>query len=150
MRVPYIRITNEGLDLIKSFEGLRLQAYKPKGEKPTKYLTIGYGHLGASEGDIITEVEAHTILLQDIEKVCRFLDSTLTREIDDNLYSALVSLVFNIGSGRFSKSSVLEAVNNGSPLYEVANAFMHYVYSGRNVLPGLKARRQAEVKLFLK
>ena len=61
MQVPYIRITKEGLDLIKHFEGLRFKAYKPQGEKATKCLTIGYGHYGASEGDVITEVEAHTI-----------------------------------------------------------------------------------------
>lgn len=150
MQIPYIRITNEGLDLIKRFEGLRLKAYKPLGEKPTYQLTIGYGHYGASAGDEITEVEAHTLLLQDVEKVCRYLDSVITRPIGDDLYSALVSLVYNIGSGRFGKSSVLTAVNNGSPLYVVADAFMRYVYSGKKVLKGLKLRREAEVKLFLK
>lgn len=150
MNYQYITITREGIDLIKHFEGLRLKAYKPQGEKPTKYLTIGYGHYGASAGDEITEEEAHRLLVSDVSKVCASLDKLITRHIDANLSSALVSLAYNIGVGRFSRSSVLTAVNNGSPLYVVADAFMRYIYSGKVVLKGLKLRREAEVKLFLR
>nr|DAM71433.1 MAG TPA: Lysozyme [Microviridae sp.] len=150
MDSQYIVYTREGLDLIKRFEGLRLKAYKPQGEKTTKYLTIGYGHYGVCAGDEITEEEAHRLLVSDLSKVCAALDKLVTRHIDKNLSSALVSLAYNIGVGRFAKSSVLTAVNNGSPLYVVADAFMRYIYSGKTVLKGLRLRREAEVKLFLK
>lgn len=150
MSNTYITITKEGLDLIKKYEGLRLRAYKPKGEKPTKYLTIGYGHYGAVEGDEVTEEEAHRILVNDVSNVCYCLDRLVTRPIDAGLSSALVSLAYNIGVGRFAKSSVLTAVNNGSPLYVVADCFKRYIYSGRTILRGLQLRREAEIKLFLK
>ena len=42
-----MKISINGLNLIKKFEGLRLTAYKPVSAE--KFYTIGYGHYGSFE-----------------------------------------------------------------------------------------------------
>ena len=58
--------SQNGLNLIKKYEGLRLTAYKPV--KTEKYWTIGYGHYSkdVTEGMTITEAQAEELLKQDL------------------------------------------------------------------------------------
>ena len=61
--------SNKGIELIKSFEGIRLVAYKAV---PTeKYWTIGYGHYGAdvTSGMAITVEQATELLRNDLKKL---------------------------------------------------------------------------------
>ena len=141
--------TNEaGLSLIKSFEGLRLKAYKC----PAGVWTIGYGHTGkdVKPGMIITEEQAEEYLRQDLERFEKGVDDLVEVDINENQYSALVSLAYNIGLGNFKKSTLLKLINKGNQneLEAVHSQFKRWVYANKKVLPGLVKRREAEFKLY--
>ena len=60
-----MKCSQEGLALIKKFEGCRLKAYRCSAN----VLTIGYGHTGGvKEDDNISQPEADELLKEDIAK----------------------------------------------------------------------------------
>lgn len=129
------------LDMIKGFEGLRLEAY----QDPAGVWTIGYGHTeNVHEGDKVTEAQAHSMLLYDLVDFSANVKSYNNQyHWTQNEYDALLSFAYNIGSidqltgyGRRSKE-------------EIAEKMLCYVYAGGEVMPGLLKRRQAEHDLFL-
>ena len=134
-------ISKRGLDLIKSFEGCRLSAYRDS----VGVLTIGYGHTsGVTEGMVITQERADALLLEDIDRYERNVMSwNYLYNWSQNEFDALVSFAFNIGSidqltglGKRDKSII-------------ADKMLMYCHAGGNTLAGLKRRRDAERSLFL-
>lgn len=139
------KITEEGLDLIKQFEGLRLEAYQCSAG----VWTIGYGHtLGVQEGDTISEVDADDFLAEDIGWAESEISRGVRVPISDNQFSALVSLVFNIGKGAFRASTLLKKLNDGE-YDEAADEFLRWNKVHGKTLAGLTRRREAERELFL-
>jgi lysozyme len=137
-----MRINPQGLDIIKRFEGLRLEAYKC----PAGVWTIGYGHTGdVKEGDVITEHQADVILELDCERF-EIAVNHLAPRANDNQGSAMVCLAFNIGVAAFAKSSLLRKFKEGAPCDA---EFDKWVKAKGIVLPGLVKRRVAERALFL-
>lgn len=146
-----MKINEEGLALIKSFEGLRLKAYKPVPSE--KYYTIGWGHYGpdVKAGMIITEEEAEELLRQDLERFENgVLDLLTIPELTSNQFSALVSFSFNVGLGNFKNSTLLKMINKGNKdeLEAIHYQFRRWVYAGSKILPGLQKRREAEFILY--
>jgi GH24 family phage-related lysozyme (muramidase) len=73
----------------------------------------------------------------------------VTVPLNQNQFDALVSFVFNVGEGAFKDSTLLRLLNSGN--YKAASAqFGKWVYAGKQVLPGLVARRESEYQLFVK
>ena len=136
-------INNEGLNLIKESEGLRLNAYKC----PAGVWTIGYGHTGkdVKKGMVITEEKATELLKQDIERFERHVSAyDRIYNFTSNEFSALVSFAFNLGS-------ITGLTKNGTRTkQQIANKMLEYCYAGGKKLNGLYTRRQKERKLFLK
>lgn len=135
-------INDKGIKLIKSFEGLRLKAYKAL---PTeKYFTIGYGHYGADvkEGQTITEAEAEALLLSDLKKYEAKVNKYSNYNWNSNEFSALVSFAYNIGNidGLTKKGERSRE--------EIKKVWTSYSKAGGKELPGLLRRREAELKLF--
>lgn len=135
-------INDKGIALIKSFEGLRLKAYKAL---PTeKYYTIGYGHYGADvkEGQTITEAEAEKLLRADLQKYEGKVNKYSAYNWNDNEYSALVSFAYNVGNidGLTKKGERSRE--------EIKKVWKSYCKAGGKELPGLVRRREAELKLF--
>lgn len=133
---------DKGIELIKSFEGLRLKAYKAL---PTeKYFTIGYGHYGADvkEGQTITEAEAEALLRADLKKYEAKVNKYSAYKWNENEFSALVSFAYNIGNidGLTKKGARSRE--------EIAKVWKSYSKAGGKELPGLVRRREAELKLF--
>jgi lysozyme len=131
--------TNQaGLQLIESFEGLRLTSYQDS----VGVWTIGYGHtLGVKAGQTITQQQAQAFLQQDLgvaEGAVNRLGLTLT----DNQFAALVSFTFNLGAGNLNK-----LMKNG--LAAVPDRILLFDHAGGRALPGLTRRRQAERALYL-
>jgi|SRR5882672_1380580 len=131
--------TNQaGLQLIESFEGLRLTAYQDS----VGVWTIGYGHTqGVKQGQTITQQQAEAFLQQDLavaEKAVNGLGQTLT----DNQFAALVSFAFNLGAGNLNK-----LLKNG--LAAVPDRILLFDHAGGKQLPGLTRRRTAERALYL-
>lgn len=137
-----MRINNAGLELIKSFEGCILHAYKPV--QAEKYYTIGYGHYGrdVQANATITQAQADSLLVQDIQKYENGVN-TLGINLNSNQFSALVSFCYNCGAG--SLRTLVHNRNNA----EIAEALLMYVNGASGRLEGLVRRRQAERTLFL-
>lgn len=138
-----LKINDAGLAIIKASEGLRLDAYEASGR-----WFIGYGHSGAEPGSTITEAEADRLLRQDVAGAEDSVRRLVTVPVNVNEFSAMVSLAYNLGSGGFLRSSVLEKINDGDRA-GAAEAFRSYVRSGYQVLEHLKQRREKERALFL-
>jgi lysozyme len=139
------RINDRGLELIKSFEGLRLEAYRCSAG----VLTIGWGSTGShvKEGMTITEEEAEALLRKDLARFENGV-SVLAGVSSDSQFAAMVSLAFNIGLGAFAGSTVLKRHKLGNRM-GAANAFMMWNKAGGRILKGLIRRREAERKLYL-
>ena len=139
-------MTQEGIELIKSFEGLRLKAYKC----PAGVWTIGYGHTkGVKEGDVITEQEAEDMLKKDVVGFEINVRGAVIPNLNDHQYDALTSFAYNVGLGNFRKSTLLRLINCGITAREdITNQFMRWVYAGGKKLAGLERRRTAEAELY--
>lgn len=139
------QINKAGLDLIKSFEGLRLKAYQDS----VGVWTIGYGHTKtATPGMVISEPEAEAMLRNDLAEAQGAVERLVKQPLNDNEYAALVSFVFNLGSGNFSRSTLLKKLNAGNRK-GAADQFLVWNKAGGKVLAGLTRRRQAERALFI-
>lgn len=137
-----MKISEDGINLIKSFEGLRLKAYRDAAG----VATIGYGHTkGVVLGQIITEAKADEYLRQDIVRACTLVSKyESTYHWNQNEYDAMVSFCFNIGS-------ITALTKFGTRTKEqIAKAMLLYVNAGGVKLNGLVKRRKAEHDLFLK
>lgn len=145
-----MEINREGLELIKRFEGLRLEAY----QDVAGIWTIGYGHIRtAKPGMVITEQEAERLLKEDLRDAERAVSDLVKVKINENEFSALVSLVFNIGRGAFSRSTTLRKLNAGDHkgAADAIELWNKATVSGKKtVVQGLVRRRAAEKALFLK
>lgn len=139
------KVNQAGEQIIKSFEGKELKAYKC----PAGIWTIGYGDTeNVKQGMIITEAEADARLSNRLNKdFCPAVERLVKVKINDNQFSALVSLVYNIGVGAFEKSTLLRKLNAGD-FAGAAEQFDRWNKAGGKVLNGLVKRRAAERKLF--
>lgn len=134
-----------GIDLIKGFEGCRLTAYRDSGGT----LTIGYGHtLGVTSGMTISQAQAESYLKSDLQTFESAVNSYVTVPLTQNMFDALVSLSYNIGSNAFKGSTLLSKLNQGD-YTAAADQFGAWVKSGGTTLNGLVKRRAAEKQLFL-
>ena len=139
------KINVAGLQLIKSFEGVKLRSYKDS----VGVWTIGYGHTDNVEpGDVITEAEAEGYLRDDLDDAERAVDAYVTVPLSDNQFAALVSFVFNLGPTAFNRSTLLKVLNQRN-YKQAANEFLKWNRAGGKILAGLVRRREAERNLFL-
>ena len=148
-----MRISKTGLDLIKSFEGCQLKAYRC----PAGVWTIGWGTtepvngVKPHEGMRITREQADQLLVEHLK---RYEDAVnrLGVPLNQNQFDALVSFCYNLGTGIF-KGSLLNAIK-AKQWSSVAAQMLLYnkarVNGKLTVLKGLERRRQAESALFLK
>lgn len=141
-----MNISQTGIKLIQSFEGCVLHAYKDAVGVPT----IGWGHTGGVTLDQkITQAQADTLLIKDLQKFEDGVDKAVTREINQNQFDALVSFSYNCGLGNLGKSTLLKKVNAGD-FVGAAKEFAKWNKAGGEVLAGLTKRRKAEAELFAK
>jgi GH24 family phage-related lysozyme (muramidase) len=144
-----MNLSQVGVNLIKSFEGLKLEAYKPV---PTEhYWTIGYGHYGSDvrEHQKITSSQAEELLKQDLKVYAYSVSQNVKHVINQNQFDALVSFCYNVGKEALRTSTLLKKLNAGD-IIGAGNEFEKWVHGGGKVLPGLVTRRKAEKTLFLK
>jgi lysozyme len=136
--------SNQGLRLTESFEGLRLEAYKDVAGT----WTIGYGHIaGVCEGMTCTQEQAEAWLQEDTAWAASVVNRYVTVPVTQGQFDALVDFTFNLGSGHFKNSHLLQLVNAGD-LTGAADEFEKWAYAGGHVVAGLLRRRQAEKDLF--
>ena len=144
-----MQINSDGISLIKSFEGTKLQAYQDiKG-----VWTIGTGTTVypngqyVKQGDSITQDQATQYLTYDVQRFVNSVNSLVKVTLNQNQFNALVSLVYNIGATAFANSTLLKKLNAGD--YQGAKAqFTAWSYSGGQYSKGLNNRRLKEQQLF--
>lgn len=144
------KITAEGLEAIKRFEGLRLEAYQDVGG----VWTIGYGStFGVKSGDVISSVEATRRLMRDLAQFELAVNTAVEVPLADNQFAALVSFAYNVGTEAFRKSTLLKKLNARkyeSVPSELARWNKVTIRGKREVSAGLTNRRAAEIGLWSK
>ncbi len=139
------RYSDQGYALTKNFEGLRLTAYQDQAG----VWTIGYGHTGPDvhAGLTITEALADTLLEHDVTRSAATVNRAVTAQITQSQFDALVDFGFNLGCGSLLGSTLLRHLNAGEFVLAAAQ-FPLWDHAGGAVVPGLLARRKAEMALF--
>lgn len=140
-----MRTSQKGIDLIKKFEGCRLEAYKC----PAGVWTIGYGHTkGVQNGQKITQAQAEELLREDLRIYEQAVESCVKVPLSQNQFEALVSFCYNCGGEALRTSTLLKLLNEGK-YSEAGEQFLRWNKAGGRVLAGLTRRREEERKLFL-
>ncbi len=146
-----MNINENGLNLIKTSEGLRLNAYPDPATGGDPW-TIGYGSTGpdVKKGLTITQEDAETRLKNDIAKFETGVSNLVKVPLTSNQFSALVCFSFNVGIGNLKASSLLRLLNSGAKNEDIAAQFLRWDKAGGKSMPGLTTRRKAESDLFLR
>jgi len=147
-----MKVNAEGYALIKRFEGCRLKAYKC----PANVWTIGFGNTfyengdKVKEGDVITQQRADELAKFIIDQFAVSITPFILKPLNENQFSACVSLAYNIGTGGFKRSSVFKKLNINPQDPTIADSFKLWNKGGGKVLNGLVTRREAEIQLYFK
>jgi lysozyme len=137
-------INTAGLDLIKHFEGLRLEAYQDSGG----IWTIGYGHTrGVHEGMTCSQHQADAWLEADLSIAEAEVLRVVKVPLNDNQFAALTSFAFN--ERGFALSTLVKKLNAGN-YASVPDELKKWIYADHKIDPGLVKRRAAEAELFTK
>jgi lysozyme len=142
----WLKMNEHGLDIIRRSEGLRLNSYHLAGQ-----WLIGYGHAAtAEEGMAISAEDANALLRADVHEAERAVRRLVKVRLNDNEFSALVSLAYNMGPAAFARTQVLRRLNEGDR-EGAAAAFDNLVtatVNGRQVAFDALRRRRAEERLL--
>lgn len=147
--------SENGISLIKKFEGFVGHAYKDPGSKNGLPITIGYGSTMYTDGrkimlgDIITKEDADKLLRWEVgnkTSVIRAMDLRLNQ----NQFDAVTSFVFNIGIGAFEKSTMLKRIKRDPNDPDIRVQFAKWKYNDGKALDALVKRRNLEADLYFK
>jgi lysozyme len=148
-----MRISENGIKLIKHFEGVRYKPYRC----PAGLWTVGVGHLIGngkqlpdSYNKTFTEREVDELLRKDLARFERgvALLFPVSYRFTQGVYDALVSFSFNLGLGSLQRSTVRSALLRGDKTM-AGESLLKYCRAGGKILKGLQSRRQAEHKLLM-
>lgn len=140
--------SENGLALIKKYEGLRLNAYRC----PVGVPTIGYGHTrGVKMGDTITPADANELLREDVGEVEKAITQQMVLsdiKLRQGQFDALVSFAFNLGMGNLIGSTLWRIIRQNPDSSDIPVQFRRWVNAGGKRLQGLVNRREDEIKLY--
>lgn len=148
-----MQVSDAGIELIKSFEGFRANAY-PDPKSGGDPWTVGYGTTKfpsgrpVKQGDKVTPGQAELYLREDVKKFANSVDALVTVPLKQCQYDALVSFVYNLGATNFRTSTLLKKLN-AKDYKGAADELLRWVSPGSSVEAGLRRRRTAERDLFL-
>lgn len=145
-----MRASENGVALIKRFEGLELEAY----QDIAGIWTIGYGHTGPDvvAGQKISEREAEELLRRDLKPREDAVGRLVSVNLNQNEFDALVSFIYNVGEKNFRNSTARRRLNSGDRVgaAEALTWFNKATVGGvLRAVTGLTRRRAAERALFL-
>lgn len=147
-----MKLNKAGADLIKAFEGCKLQAYKCSANKET----IGYGNTFFEDGtpvkmgDTITQERAESLFELISDSFAAKVKPLITANVSSNQFAALVSFAYNCGIANLKSSTLLRKVNANPNDPTIAAEFAKWNKAGGKVLAGLTRRRKAEADLYYK
>jgi lysozyme len=151
-----ITVNKACIELIKSFEGLFLEAYMC----PASVCTIGYGTISYPNGnkvklgDKCTQNEALEYLMYEVKEKAKAVDALMRDDLTDNQFGALISFAYNCGTGALKDSTLRKRVNANPLDATIREAFLMWskarVDGKLKTLKGLERRRIAEADLYFK
>ena len=139
-----MHISEEGIALIKKYEGCELEAYLC----PAGRWTIGFGRIkDVAEGDTCTQEQAESWLLEALVEYEDYVKNLVKVNLDQSQFDALVCWTYNLGPTNLKESTMLKLLNAGD-YHTVPNQMRRWNKSNGEVLEGLVRRREAEGLLF--
>jgi lysozyme len=137
---PLCEVSPAGIQLVKSFEGLRLNAYWD-----VNAWAIGYGARGPGirKGTWWTETQADIYLEAELNTTALFI-CQIRPDLTQHQLDAFTSLAYNVGPTKLKKSGLLTEKNSR----RLAARWKMYIKSAGVPLAGLLRRRLAEIKLY--
>jgi len=142
--------SENGINLITSFEGFRSSPYLDQNGIPT----IGYGSTYYQDGTkvtmqdpAITKDQAIEILQTYVQKFEAIVNDHVTVSLNQNQFDALVDFTYNVGPGNFLSSTLLRLLNQGQ-YDQIPAQFMRWNKTNGQPNAGLTRRRQAEADLW--
>ena len=141
-----MEISQEGVSLIKKFEGCELKAYRCAAGVPT----IGYGSTHGVTMDMeISQERAEMLLMEDIAEYEQAVNELVELPLKQHEFDALVAWTFNLGPTNLKNSTLLKVLNSTHKDWnDVPAQIKRWNKAGGKVLQGLIRRREAEALLF--
>ena len=145
-----MKVSQDGMEFIAKYEGVRLKAYKCSAG----VLTIGIGSTRYEDGSPVqagdmlpNEAAAYALFRNTLGKYEDAVNG-LGKALKQNQFDALVSLCYNIGAGAFGKSTVARLVRANPDDPKIGDAVRMWNKAGGRVILGLVKRRDAEAALY--
>jgi len=141
-----MKISIAGIEIVKKFEGLCLQAYLC----PAGVWTIGYGSTQISDRsvtpkDVISKEIAEILLKNDLMGFEEIVNERINVTLNQNQFDALVSHTYNTGGS----DTLFELINSKASDFAIRNWIeTRYTTSKGILLPGLLKRRKEEAALY--
>lgn len=146
-----MKISNNGIELIKKYEGLKLSPYLCPALVPT----IGYGSTRYENGTKVRITDprisidrAEKLLKNTLKTYESGVSKLVTSDINQNMFDALVSFAYNLGVAALAGSTLLKKVNANPNDPNIEVQFNRWVKIGKDTVPGLVRRRAEEAKLY--
>ena len=147
-----MKTSEQGIAMIRSFEGVKLTPYKDVAGR----WTIGVGHLLAEgegeEHETINSAQADAILRNDLDAAEKAVTDLVRTPISQNEFDALVSFTFNLGRHALQGSTLLRMLNSGD-VDQAADQFVlwdkAHVDGKLTQVEGLTRRRMSERRMFV-
>lgn len=152
-----MKLSEQGINLIKNFEGLRLSAYRDIAG----IWTIGYGSTRYHDGRTIkpgdklaNELQAAALFSNTLGPYEDAVNNCVKAPLCQNQFDALVSFTYNEGIYALKNSTLLKKLNE-KDYQAAADQFLLWnkitdPHTGQKIQNSvLKDRRYAERKLFL-
>tara|TARA_R100001443_G_C3310641_1_gene167653 strand:- start:363 stop:806 length:444 start_codon:yes stop_codon:yes gene_type:complete len=139
-----MKISENGLELIKKFEGCETTAYQDS----VGVWTIGFGHTkGVEEGQTCSIEDAESMLADEMDEYEGYINNMVKVDLQQHEFDALVAWVYNLGPTNLGESTMLKVLNGGQ-FDRVPDEMNRWTRAGGEILEGLVRRRQAESLMF--
>ena len=146
-----MKLSAEGINLIKRFEGVRNRPYRCSAG----LWTVGVGHLIGDGKSLpkdwdrtFTEEEINALLIWDLNRFERGVRMYIKVPLRQSEFDALCSFSFNLGLGTLQRSTLRQKINRNDK-EGAAKEILRYCRAGGKIIKGLQRRREAEYKMFL-
>jgi len=139
-----MKISEDGLELIKKFEGCETSAYQDS----VGVWTIGFGHTkDVEEGQTCSIEDAESMLADEMDEYEGYINNMVKVDLQQHEFDSLVAWVYNLGPTNLGESTMLKVLNGGQ-FDRVPNEMNRWTRAGGEILEGLVRRRQAESLMF--
>lgn len=161
-----LTISQDGLKHLIREEGSREYVYDDhtgkriaRYEDAIGYPTIGVGHLiktsererfapNLKGGIPLTDEQIQELLLNDLGSRINYLNNNITAKVTQNMFDALVSMLFNTGAGNAFFRAAINHTNQQNYTQAADTIKTGPVTSKGQVVPALVARRENESNIY--